>query len=62
MKRNNKTKDSPSLIVGLLGFLNCLLGLILYLLFKGPAPRRARSALIGAFINLIITLAIILFL
>ena len=51
--------DSGSIGCGILGFLIPLVGLILYLAWKGPKPASARMAGIGALIGFLMNLFIL---
>ena len=46
--------DSPSLLFAFIGFLFPLIGLILFLIYEGKSPKKAKSAGKGAITNVII--------
>ena len=59
---DTETDDCSSLGFAILGFLIPIVGLILFLIYEGKNPKRARSAIKGALIGFItrIVLSIIL--
>lgn len=49
-----RSDDSPSLLFAFIGFLFPLVGLILFLVYEGKSPKKAKSAGKGAIANVII--------
>ncbi len=54
-KEPESEKDSGSVFLGILSFLQPMAGLIAYLAVKCVSPRRAKSALIGALVGIVIS-------
>ncbi|MBQ7983056.1 MAG: hypothetical protein IJ302_05775 [Clostridia bacterium] len=55
-KEPESEKDSGSVFLGILSFLQPMAGLIAYLAVKCASPKRAKSALIGALLGLALSL------
>ena len=58
MTARPKSPDAPSTGFAVLGFLVPLVGLILYLVYEGTHPMRAKSAGKGALIGVIVSVVI----
>ena len=54
-KEPESEKDSGSIFLGILSFLQPMAGLIAYLAVKCASPKRAKSALIGALVGIVIS-------
>ena len=54
-KEPESEKDSVSVFLGILSFLQPMAGLIAYLAVKCASPKRAKSALIGALVGIVIS-------
>ena len=54
-KEPESEKDSVSVFLGILSFLQPMAGLIAYLAVKCASPQRAKSALIGALVGIVIS-------
>lgn len=54
-KEPESQNDSGSVFLGILSFLQPMVGLITYLAVKCASPKRAKSALIGALMGIIIS-------
>ena len=54
-KEPESEKDSGSVFLGILSFLQPMAGLIAYLAVKCASPKRAKSALIGALVGIVIS-------
>ena len=55
-KEPESEKDSGSVFLGILSFLQPMAGLIAYLAVKCASPKRAKSALIGALVGMVLSL------
>ena len=55
-KEPESEKDSVSVFLGILSFLQPMAGLIAYLAMKCASPKRAKSALIGALVGMVLSL------
>lgn len=56
--QSNKKPDNPSFGWGLLGFFFPIVGLILFLVWKGDYPRKAKSCGIGALVGFIFNIIV----
>ena len=54
-KEPESEQDSGSVFLGILSFLQPIAGLIAYLAVKCASPKRAKSALIGALVGIVIS-------
>ena len=54
-KEPESQNDSGSVFLGILSFLQPMAGLIAYLVVKCASPKRAKSALIGALVGIVIS-------
>lgn len=54
-KEPESEQDSGSVFLGILSFLQPMAGLIAYLAVKCASPKRAKSALIGALVGIVIS-------
>ena len=54
-KEPESQNDSGSVFLGILSFLQPMVGLITYLAVKYASPKRAKSALIGALVGIVIS-------
>ena len=54
-KEPESEQDSGSVFLGILSFLQPMAGLIAYLAVKCTSPKRAKSALIGALVGIVIS-------
>ena len=54
-KEPESEQDSGSVFLGILSFLQPMAGLIAYLAVKCSSPKRAKSALIGALVGIVIS-------
>ena len=54
-KEPESEKDSGSIFLGILSFLQPMAGLIAYLAVKCASPKRAKSALLGALVGIVIS-------
>ena len=54
-KEPESQNDSGSVFLGILSFLQPMVGLITYLAVKCASPQRAKSALIGALVGIVIS-------
>ena len=54
-KEPESQNDSGSVFIGILSFLQPMAGLIAYLAVKCASPKRAKSALIGALVGIVIS-------
>lgn len=55
---NNQKADSSSVGFGILSFFFPIVGLILFLVWKGETPRKAKSCGIGALIGVIFNIVV----
>ena len=55
-KEPESEQDSGSVFLGILSFLQPMAGLIAYLAVKCASPKRAKSALIGAVVGMVLSL------
>ena len=59
-KEPESEQDSGSVFLGILSFLQPMTGLIAYLAVKCASPKRAKSALIGALVGIVISVIMVM--